>query len=58
MKAALVGAGMSDEVAGLIVDLQLARNQGDFFAGIDRTMASTTPTRLEDFLNQALPSGP
>jgi uncharacterized protein YbjT (DUF2867 family) len=57
VKAALMGAGMSDEVAGLIVDLQLARNQGDRFGGVERTAASTTPTSLEEFLDQALPSG-
>ena len=56
VKAALVGAGMSDEVAGLIVDLQLARNEGDFLGGVERTAASPSPTRLEDFLNHALPS--
>ena len=57
VRAALIGAGMSDEVAGLIVDLQLARNERDFFGGAERRAASTNPTRLEDFLNHALPSG-
>ena len=56
VKAALIGAGMSGEVASLIVDLQLARNEG-FFGSVDRPAASTSPTRLEDFLNEALPSG-
>ncbi|MGH3143189.1 MAG: hypothetical protein ACRDO9_08685, partial [Gaiellales bacterium] len=55
VKAALIGAGMSGEVASLIVDLQLARNEG-FFGSVDRPAASTSPTRLEDFLNEALPS--
>lgn len=56
VKAALIGAGMSSEVASLIVDLQLARNEG-FFGSVDRPAASTSLTRLEDFLNEALPSG-
>ncbi len=56
VKAALVSAGMSYEVAGLIVDLQLARNEGDYFGRMERTASSTNPTRLEDFLNNALPS--
>ena len=41
---------MSDEVADLIVDLQLARSEGDLFGGVERTAASTSPTRQEDFL--------
>jgi uncharacterized protein YbjT (DUF2867 family) len=55
VKASLVGAGMSEEVAGLIVDLQLAMNDGRYFDGVRRTTGSTTPTRLEDFLATALP---
>ncbi len=56
VKAALVDAGMSDQVAGLIVELQLARNEEGSFGAVERTAASMTPTRLEDFLDQALPS--
>jgi len=56
VKAALVGAGASEQVAGLIVDLQLARNEEGSFGAVERTAASMTPTRLEDFLDQALPS--
>lgn len=56
VKAALLGAGMSDEVAGLIVDLQLARNERDFFGRVERTAASSGSTRLADFLDRALPS--
>jgi len=56
VKAALVGAGMSDQVAGLIVDLQLARNRPGSFGDVERTASSTTPTRLEDVLDRALPS--
>jgi uncharacterized protein YbjT (DUF2867 family) len=55
VKAALVGAGMSEEAAGLIVDLQLAVNDGRYYGGIQRTPGSATPTRLEDFLASALP---
>jgi len=55
MKAALIGAGMSEQVAGLVVDLQLALNQGRFIEGIRRTAESATPTRFQDFLARALP---
>ncbi len=54
VKAALQGAGMSAQVAGLIVDMQLALNKGTYFEGIQRGPESTTPTRLENFLSQAL----
>jgi hypothetical protein len=54
VKSALLGAGMSEQVAGLMVDMQLALNEGRYFVGIRRTAESTTPTRLEDFLSQAL----
>jgi uncharacterized protein YbjT (DUF2867 family) len=54
MKAALVGAGMSDEAASLIVDMQLAVNEGGIFDGIERTAETTTPTRLDEFLRGAL----
>ena len=54
VRGALVHAGMSDQVAGLIVDMQLAMNEGRLFEGVARTPESSTPTRLEDFLSQAL----
>ncbi len=54
VKGALIGAGMSDQVAGLIVDMQLAMSEGLYFEGVQRTAESTTPTRLENFLSQAL----
>jgi uncharacterized protein YbjT (DUF2867 family) len=57
VRGALMGAGMSEEAAGLLVDLQLALNEGRYFDGVRRTPESTTPTRLEDFLSQALPAG-
>lgn len=54
VKGALLGAGMSEQVAGLLVDMQLALNEGRYFVGVRRTAESATPTRLEDFLDQAL----
>jgi uncharacterized protein YbjT (DUF2867 family) len=56
VKGALIRAGMSEQVAGLIVDMQLAVNEGSYFVGVTRTVESTTSTRLEDFLGQALPA--
>lgn len=56
VRGALVGAGMSDEAAGLIVDLQLAQNDGVYFEGVRRSPSSTTPTRLVDFLATAIPT--
>ena len=54
VKDALVGAGMSEEAASLIVDMQLALNEGQQFDGVRRTAESTTPTRLEDYLKNTL----
>jgi uncharacterized protein YbjT (DUF2867 family) len=54
VKGALLGAGMSEQVAGLLIDMQLALNEGRYFVGVRRTAESTTPTRLEDFLSHAL----
>jgi uncharacterized protein YbjT (DUF2867 family) len=56
VRGALVQAGMSEQVAGLIVDMQLAVNEGRSL-DVPRTAESTTPTRLEDFLSQALSQG-
>jgi uncharacterized protein YbjT (DUF2867 family) len=58
MRAALVGAGMSDEAASLVVDMQLGLNAGRPFDTVRRTASSTTPTRLEEFLNGALAGAP
>jgi uncharacterized protein YbjT (DUF2867 family) len=55
MKGALRGAGMSEEAAGLLVDMQLGINDGWFFDGVRRTPETATPTRLEAFLKDALP---
>jgi uncharacterized protein YbjT (DUF2867 family) len=54
MRAALVGAGMSEEAASQVVDMQLGLNQGRPFDAVRRTPESTTPTRLDEFLNGAL----
>jgi uncharacterized protein YbjT (DUF2867 family) len=54
MKGALLGAGMSEEAASLLVDMQLALNEGRQFDGVQRTVETTTPTRLEEYLKNAL----
>jgi uncharacterized protein YbjT (DUF2867 family) len=55
VKTALLEAGMSAEVAGLLVEMQLALNDGVYYEGVTRTAESSTPTRFVDFLSQALP---
>jgi uncharacterized protein YbjT (DUF2867 family) len=54
MKGALLAAGMSEEAASLLVDMQLAINEGRPFEGVQRTAEATTPTRLEEYLKNAL----
>jgi uncharacterized protein YbjT (DUF2867 family) len=54
VQAALIGVGMSEQVAGLIVEMQLALNDGRYFEGVERTPESTTPTRLDAFLDEAM----
>ena len=54
MKGALLAAGMSEEAASLLVDMQLALNEGRPFDGVQRTTEATTPTRLEEYLKNAL----
>jgi uncharacterized protein YbjT (DUF2867 family) len=54
VRAALAGAGMSEEAAALMVEMQLAINQGRKLAGARRTAETTTPTTLEAFLKEAL----
>jgi len=54
LKQGLIGAGMSEEVATLMVDMQFSLNDGRPFAGVRRTMDSATPTTLEAFLSDAL----
>lgn len=55
VRAALAGAGMSEEAAALMVDMQLAMNRGRPFASVRRTAEAATPTTLETFLKEALP---
>jgi uncharacterized protein YbjT (DUF2867 family) len=55
VRAALQGAGMSEEVAELLVEMQLGVNEGLFFDGLERTPESTGRTRFEDFVRMALP---
>ena len=54
MKGALLAAGMSEEAASLIVDMQLALNEGRPFDDVQRTAKATTPTRLKEYLKNAL----
>lgn len=54
MRNALLAAGMSEEAASLLVAMQLAINEGRQFDGVRRTPETTTPTRIEDFLQAAL----
>jgi uncharacterized protein YbjT (DUF2867 family) len=54
MKNGLLAAGMSDEAASLIVDMQVALNEGRPFDGVERTPEATTATRLDEFLREAL----
>jgi len=54
MKGALLAAGVSEEAASLFVDMQLALNEGRPFDGVQRTAEATTPTRLEEYLKNAL----
>ena len=52
--AALRQAGMSEEGAAVLVEAQLAINQGLVTEGVQRTPATATPTRLLDFLHDTL----
>jgi uncharacterized protein YbjT (DUF2867 family) len=54
VKAALQGFGMSEEVASLLVELQIAINEDRIMDEVQRTSESTTPTGLEEFLESAL----
>ncbi|HSL00468.1 MAG TPA: NAD(P)H-binding protein [Rubrobacteraceae bacterium] len=56
MRGALLAAGMSEEAASLLVDMQLALNEGRPFGEMRRTSEATTPTRLEEYLKHALGS--
>jgi uncharacterized protein YbjT (DUF2867 family) len=52
MKGALVDAGMSEEAASEMVELQLAINHQRPFADLRRTADATAPTRLGAFLDE------
>jgi uncharacterized protein YbjT (DUF2867 family) len=54
VKAALQGIGMSEEVASLLVESQIAINENRFLDRVERTAETTTPTRLEVFLKDVL----
>ncbi len=54
VRGALIGAGMSAEVAQLVVDMQLAVNDGRYLDGVRRTPEASTPTTLQDFIAEAL----
>jgi uncharacterized protein YbjT (DUF2867 family) len=54
VKAALQGIGMSEEVASLIAELQVAINEDRILDEVQRTSESTTRTGLEEFLESAL----
>lgn len=54
MRVALLAAGMSEEAASLLVEMQLALNEGRQFDGVRRTAVTTTPTWLEEFLKDVL----
>jgi uncharacterized protein YbjT (DUF2867 family) len=54
VKAALQGTGISEEVASLIAELQIAINENRVMDEVERTSESTTPTRLEELLKSAL----
>jgi uncharacterized protein YbjT (DUF2867 family) len=54
VKAALRSIGMSEGFAALLVESQIAVNEGRILEGVERTPESTTPTRLEQFLKEAL----
>ncbi|HYT81353.1 MAG TPA: hypothetical protein VEQ37_19300 [Actinomycetota bacterium] len=49
VKAALQSIGMSEEFASLLVESQIAINDGRILGGVG-VQKGTTPTRLEEFL--------
>jgi uncharacterized protein YbjT (DUF2867 family) len=51
VKAALQGAGMSEEFASLLVEMQLAVNDGTMLEQSPRTPEATTATTVDTFLN-------
>jgi uncharacterized protein YbjT (DUF2867 family) len=55
VRGALVGAGMSEEAAAEMVELQLALNRAGPFHAVRRAADATTPTRLAELLDTVLP---
>jgi len=55
VKAALLGIGMSEEFASLLVESQIGINEDRTLEGVQRSAETTTPTRLDEFLRSALP---
>jgi uncharacterized protein YbjT (DUF2867 family) len=54
LRAALLGAGMSESGASAMVELQLGLNRHGSFAAVRRAADATAPTRLGQFLDEAL----
>lgn len=54
VKAALLGGGMSEEFASLLVEMLLAVNEGRMTEEVQRTAETSTPTRVGEFLSTAL----
>jgi hypothetical protein len=54
VKAALQAIGMSEEVASLLVENQIAIKENRVLDGVERTAQTTTPTRLDAFLKGVL----
>lgn len=54
VKEALLGAGMSEEFASLLVEMLLAVNEGRMMDEVKRTAETSTPTWVEEFLSTAL----
>jgi uncharacterized protein YbjT (DUF2867 family) len=54
VRGALLGAGMSEEAASQMVELQLGLNRAGPFHAVRRAADATAPTRLEEFLGTVL----
>lgn len=54
VRGALLAAGMSEEAASQMVELQLGLNRAGPFHAVRRAADATAPTRLEEFLDTVL----
>jgi uncharacterized protein YbjT (DUF2867 family) len=54
VKASLQAAGMSEEFASLLVEMQQAVNEGRMMDEVQRSAETSTPTHIDDFLSTAL----